>query len=388
MIAAMPRTSAPTTPAALLDALAAQPKERVALFVAALTGPGRKAVEAALSDDAMLRRELRAAYADVDGLERGPWLVQYAKRVDLREAAPDLLRIAKADLGTRSEQAAQVLLAFGDRKSLEGLAAEIEKCSGAMQSLCLEALFSIDARGAWKRLSRSVAGGGDVCAMTLWHLVESPSIVAEDPRWIDTALEALRTKEGAEPARALLAKALTPTARRARFGGAAVAVVSAAPSRAALDDARATIEARLAKLPRRFSRPGPETKRRLAAIERIVGRVPPLVRAFLERVDGFDVRGAKPRDRVVLFGTRVVLAEARKWDREHSPRRTPRALVPPFLWPVAPDGFTKAGTSGGPDYAFECPTDADDPTIVNAPKKPTFMQLVMRAARRAQSAPK
>jgi hypothetical protein len=221
--------------------------------------------------------------------------------------------------------------------------------------------------------------------MTLWHLVESPSIVADDPRWIDTALEALRTKEGAEPARELLSKVLTSKARSARFADAAPAVVSAAPSRAALDEARATIDTRLAKLPSQLSRPGAETKRRLAAIERIVGRVPPLVRAFLERVDGLDVRGAKPRDRVVLFGTREVLAEARKWDREHSPRRTPRALVPPFLWPVAPDGFTRAGMSGGPDYAFECPTDADDPIILNAPKKPTFTQLVMREARRAQS---
>jgi hypothetical protein len=86
---------------------------------------------------------------------------------------------------------------------------------------------------------------------------------------------------------------------------------------------------------------------------------------------------------VILYGTAAILEDARAWDREHLPRESPRALVPAFLWPVAPDGFTKAGFSGGPPFGFELPGDADDPVLTNTPKKPTYLAFVTRELRRA-----
>lgn len=266
------KLSSPESAGALLAAIEQQPARRRELFADALTGRGRAVIEAAIKADSVLRAEFRAALTDVEGLDRSPWLVQYAKRLDVREAIPELVVIARADRGSKSEQAAQALVAFADRASLDALATNVASQRWT-QGQSIQALFLLGADAAFTRLSADVAAGGPTSATTLWHLAQHPDIVARDPRWIDVTLAALRTAAGAEAARA--------------------------------------------------------------------------------------------------------------WDREHDPRHSPRELVPDFPWPVAPDGFTRAGLSGGPPYAFVLPGEDADPFLSNAPEKPRYAQFVARELRKA-----
>jgi hypothetical protein len=376
----MAKRRAPATAEALLQAIRERPEQRVALFAAALSGPGEEAIAAALEGDRALRGELRRAVGDLRQLDQAPWLVQYAERADLREAIPELVRVACADRGSESEQAADVLLAFADRKALAALARRVESQSWVVRaSIC--ALFALGEEVAWKRLSPLVAAGAHAGAMALWHVGEAPEIARRDPRWIEAAVEALGGRN-AEAARALLARALTPQLRRRLFARSRPAVVPSPASPESLAAARAFVDSLLSKLPP-LPRPRPATARRLGELETILGQVPPMVRAVHERIDGVDVRAGRPRDRVVLFSTAYVLRAARAWEREHDPRRTPSELVPRFRWPVAPDGFTRAGMSGGPDHGFEAPGAGDDPILDDTPGKPCYSRFVARELRRA-----
>lgn len=377
----MPKKRVPDSPSALLAAIAERPADRVQLFAAALMGPGERAIEDALREDAQLRSELREAVRDIDGLNEAPWLVQYVGRVDLREAIPELLQVASADEGSKSEQAARVLLAFRDSPALLALAAHVESQRWVMQH-SVSALFLLGDELAWDRLAQSASQGGSSASTTLWHLAADPKIVQRDPRWIDVALKALRTGKGAEPARAVLEKTLTPELRRKYFANLPPAVVHSPASREELASARTTVSLLLAKLPP-FPQPKRATIRILEELDAILGRVPPIVRALHERIDGLDTCGDKPKDRVVLYSVAYVRKQAKDWAAKHDPQHTPIDLVPRFLWPVAPDNYTKAGLSGGPAFGFELPGDVDDPILHNAPKKPSYSQFVARELRRA-----
>jgi len=139
----MTRKRPPAAPADLTAALSSRPEDRIQLFVAALQGPGKAAIEGALRDDPSLRGHLRAAIGDVQGLAAAPWLVQIAARVELREALPELLALARANVGSRSEQAAQALLALADSACLQALGFHVERCAGLLQRLCVRALFAL-----------------------------------------------------------------------------------------------------------------------------------------------------------------------------------------------------------------------------------------------------
>jgi hypothetical protein len=373
----MPKKPVPETPDALLAAIAARPQKRVAIFAYALLGPGQDAIVTALGRDPPLRAELCAAMEDEEGLAYFPWLVQYAGRCNLREAIPALLKRALAG----SDQAARVLIGLGDRDSLEELVVEIRPEQRNVRER-IEAVFALGDDYAFRHLSKQVEADEGPASTVLWHLVQEPAIVQRDPRWIDVALAALRTSNHAEAARELLHKVLTPEMRRARFAGATPAVVPSPALPADCNRARASVESLFAKLPS-FPLPGMATKQNLDALEEILGRVPPLVRAIYERVDGLTVKAEKPRDSVVLHPTAHVLRQAREWDRRYDPSHTPLELVNPFVWPVAPDGYTKAGMSGGPHYGFELPGKDDDPVMTNTPKKPTFSHFVLGELRKA-----
>jgi hypothetical protein len=375
------KVNAPETPAALLAAIAAGPGRRRELFAAAMTGPGQVSIGAAIQDDPTLRAEYRAALTDLVGLDQSPWLVQYARRLVVRDAIPELLVIAKTDSGSKAQQAAQALVAFEDRASLDALATNVPSQVWT-RGESIKALFLLGGDAAFTRLCVDVAAGGTTSATTLFHLVAHPEIVADDARWIDVALAALRTPKGAGAAREVLRKSLTPELRAAHFAGSPPAVVAVAVSPDELVSARAWADKLFAKLPA-FPAPTAAVHERLDALAQIVGRVPSFVRAVHERVDGLDVPGAKSADRVVLYDTAAILKAARAWDAEHDPRHTPRELVLDFLWPVAPDGFTRAGLSGGPAYAFAMPGGDADPVLSNAPKKPSYAQLVARELKKA-----
>jgi hypothetical protein len=92
----------------------------------------------------------------------------------------------------------------------------------------------------------------------------------------------------------------------------------------------------------------------------------------------------RPADRLVLYGLQRALSDARAWAKTHTPRKTASVLVPPFSFPVSPDGYTKAGYSGGPPWGFELPCTDEDPVVAGAPRAPRFSVYLARAARPKQ----
>ncbi len=87
------------------------------------------------------------------------------------------------------------------------------------------------------------------------------------------------------------------------------------------------------------------------------------MRAFYERFDGLRMDAPEPRDRFVVYGLDAILVDAREWNGTHDPFQTARLLVPSFRFPVSPDGYTKAGFSGGPAIGFELPSTDEDPRL-------------------------
>jgi hypothetical protein len=106
-----------------------------------------------------------------------------------------------------------------------------------------------------------------------------------------------------------------------------------------------------------------------------------MARALYATFDGIRIDAKKPADRFVVYPLSEALAAARAFDRQHAPRTTPRDLIPPFLFPIAPDGYEKAGLSGGPPIGFEMPCPQDDPRLANASRKPKLSTFVRRARR-------
>ncbi|MBW2526317.1 MAG: hypothetical protein JRI23_19200 [Deltaproteobacteria bacterium] len=77
----------------------------------------------------------------------------------------------------------------------------------------------------------------------------------------------------------------------------------------------------------------------------VVGPLPAMARALYEVMDGIEVDAKKAADRFVVYPPSEALADVRAHDRKYAPRTSPRDLVPPFLFPVAPDAYEKAGFS-------------------------------------------
>jgi hypothetical protein len=372
--------AAPANSRELLESVAARPADIVALFAAALRGPGKASIEQALRDDSAVRTAYRTALRDLAALDETPWVVSFAGRLGVADACPELLAIAKADAGSKSEQAAQALLKIGDRAALAQLVEGIE-----MQRLVLspsiEALFVLGDAIAFERLAPLVANGSLDGSLGLWHLAKHADLVTREPRWKDVAVEALARPATAEAARAVVLASLSPDEQRSRLGHLPRAVVTVDEPESALRGARAQVAEALAKLAG-LPPPDANVQRRLTELKALLGRVPPVVWALHERVDGVELAGPTAGESVTLYGTETILASAREWDRCHRPRESPALLVPTFQWPVAPDGYTRGGFSGGPAYGFELPGAADDPALANTPKKPTYLAFVTRELKR------
>jgi hypothetical protein len=351
-------------------------------LVEALEGPD----QAALREDPGFKPVLLAALGDASLLDELPWLASLAEASGVREAVPAL--IAAWSMGKRPtvrEQAGQALLGLGDADGLAAMAADLPSRVALELKLSLRAALRLDPGSFYERAAAVFAADDAPAAGVLFFVASEPSLKG-DARWPALAARALveRSPRVADAARALLA-GLPPEVRRAAFPGWPPAVVPSRrdPAREqALAAARTWAGKLVGKLPSGSWQPAAaDASARLDALESAVGLLPAAARAFYERVDGLRVDAKRAADRFVLHGLAEVEAEARRWCEANAPAVTPAPLVPPFLFPVAPDATTRAGQSGGPALGFSLPSADEDPPLEGVRGHPRFSAYVGRPVR-------
>jgi hypothetical protein len=363
---------------ALLEAIRARPASAAKLLAKTPHRPE-------FHSDERFVEALLPALSDAAALRALPSLPSYFGKQRYAPAVPGLVDVWRTMPGTpAAANAGHALLAIGSREGLEALRHDVSSRIGDELHVALKAAFAGD--DAFDRIAAGC--GPHALAQALW-LLASATDRPVDPRWMDLAIERLASTERgvAEAARDLLRARASEDVRSRLLAREGARIGSHRPSNErALASARAQMAKLASKLsPSVFVRGRGAHDDRIAELADRIGGIPASVAAFYELIDGIDVPAEKPRDRFVVFGLEVALDAARAWTAKYTPKHTARSLVPPFLFPVAPDGATKSGLSGGPPLGFEAPTDDDDPVLSNAKGSPSFSTFVKRAARAARS---
>ncbi len=383
-----------TTPSSaveqLLAALLADPRSAASAVSKATDGKSAKDVRSALKSDARFGPPLRAAIRDPKVLQDAPWLVQFLGHLRFVPAVPELLSVWRRRDERVSYQAGQALLRIGEPKALEAMADDLEKTRGTETSVALDAVFVLGPARAYDRLAplvKSVKSASKLTAPILYRVAEETKPFVTEPRWQALAIEVLRDgpKDALDAARELLTRALTKAQLRAALAPAApTQAPRKAPVPGAREEtfvrARAAVARHLASLPKTAWTPATKkSARELSRLEALIGPLPAFVRAFYECASGLDARGKTARDRKIVCSLTEVCKEARAWARRHDVANAPAEMVPPFLFPISPDGYTKAGFSGGPSIGFEMPCTDDDPALLHLRGNPRFSSFLKRA---------
>jgi hypothetical protein len=371
---------------ALLEALVADPNHGPKLVSDALDSPDAKLLREALRNDRRFGPPLRAAIADPELAREAPWLVQFLGHLRYAPAVPELIELWRAQGRGLSYQAGQALRNIGVREGLEAVAAEVGRVVGTDARVALECAFLLGHADAYDRVAPAYALDGREIASLLYFLSSEDGVFEADPRWLELAVEAFRVGQPSAraAARELLLRRASTEALAERFPDEDQA--PAEPDPQALAAAREKMAKLRDALPLELAPAPPASRpRQLARLEQTLGPLPPTLRAFYELFDGVDIPAEEPKDRFVVFPLAEASKALRRW-REQVPKGTPRALLPPFEFPIAPDGYTKAGYSGGPSWAVELPSAEADPPVKHAPRTPKLSTFVRRAARRVKRA--
>ena len=284
-----------------------------------------------------------------------------------------------------AENAGRALLSIGTPDAVAAVAADVHLDLRRGSLVAIEAAFTYGGREAFERIDPlGEARPFRLVSQSLWHVRMHPELAAQELRWLEVGLSGLTSTdrsvaESARGIRCAARDARRPRSLLARDGPLVGA--PRVPEEAVLAKARAEVAKIAAKLPQRAWTAAKQGDPRLAELDAITGGLPAWARAAFERFDGIDLGAAKSKDRYVLYPLATPLAEARRWDAEHAPRETAATLVPRLVVSIAPDGYEKAGLSGGPSLGFEAPVTDDDPILVTAPGKPKLSTFLKRAAR-------
>jgi hypothetical protein len=369
----------------LLAKLEARPSDAPVLLSRALAGESRKAVQAALGQDARFAPVLTRVAESPGGLDEAKWVVQYLGRQHYAPAVPALLAAWRRHVGGLSYQAGRALVEIGERESLEAMVRDLESLSDPLElTAAIEAAVALG--GPYERLASALASDR-VAVSVLAFLSKEAGTFDRDARWESFAIDCLEKRPAsvAATARSLLVakrgKRVVQQLEKAR-GTATGAPQAKVPTKGTLDAADARIRDILDSLDRSSWTKPPKTQTdRIAKIEAIVGPLPAMAHALYRAADGIHVKAVKPKDSFVVSPLASAVDAARAFSRKHAPKSTPRDLIPPFLFPVAPDGYEKAGLSGGPPIGFELPCADDDPELVNLRGRPKLSVFLRRAKR-------
>jgi len=291
-----------------------------------------------------------------------------------RKGGPDALR------------AADDLIEMGEREGLEAVAGEVgarvrvpHQCAAAM-----DACFALDARLAFTHIDPKHRSP-DELGLCLSKVARTPDMARADERWVHLAVDLLElgVPRLTWALMEIVQHGAGPQLKADLLDRNGPAVGNERPADEAML-AKARVDARKLRdrLPAHLRKDGkgPEDPR-LTELSALIDGLPEYVRAFYELIDGIDIGAEHPRDRFVIYGLDTALREARAWSEKHAPHETARLLVPRFLFPVAPDAYTKAGHSGGPDIAFEAPCVAANPILKHTKGTPKFFNFVKRATK-------
>jgi hypothetical protein len=373
---------------ALLAALLADPSAAPELVDAAFDGPDRDALRDALRGDARFGPPLRAAIADPEVIREAPWMVQFLGHLRYAPAVPELVALWRGRGEAVASQAGQALGWIGAREGLEAVAADVGRVVGTAAHVALEAAFALGQADAYDRVVPAFPVDGRDLASLLYFVSSHDGLFGADPRWLELAVEAFRSGDPSAKAaaRELLLRRASTEALAERFPNEDAEPTQPAPE--ALAAARKKLAKLRDALPDRLAPTPPASRpRQLARLEQALGTsLPATLRVFYELFDGIDIPAEKAKDRFVVYPLAEASKELKRW-KKLAPKGTPRALLPPFEFPIAPDGYTKAGFSGGPSWAVELPCSEADPPVKHAPRTPKLSTVLRRASRKlAQSA--
>jgi len=366
----------------LLRDLEERPKDAPRLLSRATAGAAGEPVRAALSHDPRFAPGLLSVCQDPLLLAEVKWVVQFLGRQGYEAAVPALLRAWREGVVGLSDQAGRAVIEMQHRAGMEAMVADLGHLRGLLANVALEAAVALG--DTFERVS-SVLGDDGLARDVLSFLGRRRSVFDSDDRWMSFAVEALhgRSPDVGRTAHTTLSRILSKREVAGLMAGRSAekgAARGKEPTPAALRRARSAMVAlRDALGSGSWTAPGPEQSARLDTIEAIVGPLPAMARALYETMDGIRVDAPRPADRFMLYPLTEAIQEAKAFERRYPPTRTARDLIPAFLFPVAPDGYEKAGLSGGPPVGFEIPCDRDDPRLSNVSRRPKLSTFVRRA---------
>ncbi len=366
-----------------LAAMIATPRRAAKILSDATDGKrgSRKEIEI----DARFGAPILAAWRIPAVRKETPWLVQYLGSLRHTPAAQELLAQWRAG-GSNSDQIGGALLDIGEPTTLAAMAREVTRANDNTRWDAIHAVLRTKPKHAFAILAPMVRkkhrGAEDVLSV-----IAKDKKLARDPKWRSLAVDMIRARRNdvVEQAWALLRGNLPPAELAMTLR--ALGPPDKSPTKAELAAreqrlAKARVDlvplfARLAKT-KGVTRAKPTAAKVLRAIEAIVGALPANVRAYYERFDATKVGGKKG---VHLVPLSEILADAKYWAEMWGAPHAPRAFIPAFDVPIAPDGSTRAGYSGGPAYGFSLPTKDDDPRIEGERGNPRFSELLARAVK-------
>lgn len=131
--------------------------------------------------------------------------------------------------------------------------------------------------------------------------------------------------------------------------------------------------------------PGPELETEFAIerIEREMGQLPTAIKLFWRSIGAVNLIGFHPNwqndiypDPLVIFPPSIALHEL---DEFLSDREERLKYDFPYLVPIAPDSYHKAGVSGGMWYNVAMPAESDDPPLQAEPHQLSFVRYLKYA---------
>lgn len=134
-----------------------------------------------------------------------------------------------------------------------------------------------------------------------------------------------------------------------------------------------------------FPGPEPGTEEAILRIEGTVGQLPLALKLFWKQIGSVDLTGSPPGwteftylDQLIVEPPSAALYELDEFldDKDGSPDDHY-----PYAVPIAPDIFHKADVSGGSPYVLAVPATSDDPELLNADGRRSFLEHVEHALR-------
>ncbi len=362
----------------LLASLDVEPSLAVRRLGDALASDAAQEVRTALREDQRFGPPLQAICRDVEALDEMRYLVQYLGALNFKPAVPELINVWRANRRGLSDQAGEALLAMGDEASVRAMADDLPTVKDRQITVATRAVFALGPTEAYERLSPQLDLNKPRAAAVLGAL--TPEQLTAEPRWTALAVRAVR--EGDRFARAAAGRALQrgldPDDLDSLFPPEEAPEMTNEMKAARVQQLEKG-RTRMGKLrdalpPDFWQAPRRSRKAQLTRLEKRLGPLPPCVRAFYELMDGISVPAQNGNKPFIVYPLGQAVKEAKAWKRSGPP-----ALVPPFIFPVAPDAYTLAGLSGGPDVGFEMPCDDADPRLMNMSRPPRFGAFVRRA---------